>query len=59
MHLEARDKLSGIYDLGIGEIAKDNTRSLHVHVDKIGYKIVGEGYSNGNNWNIVVFDFKS
>lgn len=45
------------YQIAHGLIAKDNSRSLNVHVNKIGATVIGKIRSLETDWNIVVFDY--
>ena len=58
LYQELKTRLADKYDLGVSEIASNNPRSLHAHLNKIGLKIAEQYSAEGKDWYIVVLDFR-
>jgi hypothetical protein len=58
LHLEIKKELEGKYDLAVTDIAESNQRSLHVHLNKRGYKEISRYETDGFWWIVVVLDLK-
>lgn len=58
LYASMRERLADIYDLGISGIEIENTISMSAHLKKIGLTVVGEYSTEGENWKLVVYDFR-
>ena len=58
LYASMKERLAGIYDLGVSGIELENTVSMHAHLKKIGLTVVGEYSTEGENWKLVVYDFR-
>lgn len=58
LYEELKSRLAKKYDIGISEIGANNPRSLHVHLDKLGFKITEQYTAQGKDWYIVTLDFR-
>ena len=56
LYNELKKKLRGDYDLAISEIGAHNKRSLNVHINKIGFKVIKKYLADGVEWFIVALD---
>ncbi len=46
------------YDVGITEVGATNPRSYHVHVEKMGMKVLEQYEADGKAWYILAVDFR-
>jgi hypothetical protein len=53
-----KNKLSTKYEIGVGEINAINFRSLAAHINKIGFKVIGEYSFQNEKWYVVYLNLK-
>src|SRR3989344_1074594 len=58
LHEQFVNGLKGKYDLLITEISDQNPRSLHVHTNKLGLKVIDEYAAEGRNWYVLAQDLR-
>jgi ribosomal protein S18 acetylase RimI-like enzyme len=58
LYQEAERRLANKYDLCVTEVGASNPRSLHVHLNKVGFKIADQYSANGMNWNVIILDLR-
>lgn len=56
MHNEFMNMIKGKYDLIFTDVSRQNPRSLHVHINKLGFKIADEYNEDGRDWCILIQD---
>ena len=58
LHEQFINGLKEKYDLIITEISDQNPRSLHVHTNKLGLKVIEEYAADGRNWYVLAQDLR-
>jgi len=58
LHKKFIEMLKPKYELIVTEISDQNARSLHVHKEKLGLKVVYEYSANGRRWFVLLQDIR-
>jgi hypothetical protein len=55
LHEAQKQELSGMFDIGVGLVARENPRSLEAHVGGLRMTVAGDFDVNGNSYAAIVF----